>query len=134
VSTDAAIGKRRSWWVPVAGLVIALVLIGAGIRLAIWLNDPLRTLTPFPVEAYFANPQGLLGSRFRAEMTVDADLGWKEGVGKLMAFHIKEGSKPFAVLIPESLSGTYFEKGQIYRAEVAVKDGGLVVLRSCQRE
>ncbi len=95
--------------------------------------DPLRTLEVFPGSQYLDNPQSLYGLRFRADVRADADLGWKEGVGRLMAFTVEGSSNPIAVFIPESLGNIYFTKGQNYLAEIEIKDGGLIHAISCQK-
>jgi len=37
------------------------------------------------------------------------------------------------VMIPPTLAGTYFVKGQHYLAELEVKDGGLIYANSCKK-
>lgn len=97
------------------------------------LNDPLRTLEVFPVTKYLEGYQALAGSKFRAELRVENDLGWKEGVGRLMAFSIRDSSHPVAVMIPSALAQTYFTKGQNYVGELEVKEGGLIYANSLRK-
>ncbi len=74
------------------------------------------------------------GSRFKGQLKVEADLGWKEGVGRLMLFSCPEDSRPIAVMIPAAVvNGMYFDKGQTYSAELEVKEGGLVYANSCKK-
>lgn len=114
----------------------ALLLIGGiagGIFLAGRLNDPLRTLEKFPVAKYLDGHRAITGLRFRGELRVEADLGWKEGIGRLMVFAAQDDARPIAVMIPPHLAGTYFTKGQSYTAELEVKEGGLIYANSCRK-
>jgi len=118
------------------GISLILVVGGAvaGIFVMRYINDPYRTLENFPVSKYLDNYQGLAGSKFKAEFRVEADLGWKEGAGRLMLFSTVDDSRPIAVLIPAAVAkDIYFTKGQTYIAEVEVKEGGLIYANSCQK-
>jgi hypothetical protein len=113
---------------------IALLIVGiGGYLLYTHLNDPLRTLEVFPVAKYLEGYKSLQGSRFKGELTVENDLGFKDGAGRLMTFSTKESTHPVVVMIPQSLSGIYFVKGQHYLTELEVKDGGLIYANSCKK-
>ena len=99
-----------------------------------YLNNPYRTLETFSVSKYLDNYQSLSGSKYKADFRVEADLGWKEGAGRLMLFSTTDDSRPIAVLIPASVAtGIYFTKGQTYTAQVEVKEGGLIYADSFQK-
>jgi hypothetical protein len=116
------------------GSVIALlILIGGGALLYAHLTDPLRTLEVFPVSKYLESYRSLQGAQFKGDLTVENDLGYKDGVGRLMVFSAKESTHPFVVMIPPHLASTYFTKGQHYLAELEVKEGGLVYANSCKK-
>ncbi len=99
-----------------------------------YLNDPLRILTPFPVDKYFADFQPLSGGKFRADFTVVADLGWKPDIGRLMVFNAPDDGRPIPVMIPPALSTLTFTKGQNYRVALGIGEGGLIYADSCQKE
>ena len=71
--------KRRkshlALWVSL-GVVLCLVLAIGGFFLTRYLNDPLRTLEPFPVGKYMESYKALAGSKFRGNLRVENDLGW----------------------------------------------------------
>lgn len=120
----------------IIGLGLLLVVGGAitGIFVMRYINDPYRTLENFPVSKYLDGYQALAGSKFKAEFRVEADLGWKDGAGRLMLFSTADDPRPIAVLIPAAVAnGIYFTKGQTYIAEVEVKEGGLIYANSCQK-
>jgi hypothetical protein len=120
----------------IIGISLILIVGGAiaGVFIMRYLNDPYRTLENFPVAKYLDSYQSLTGSKFKANFHVEADLGWKDGAGRLMLFSTTEDSRPIAVLIPAAVAkDIYFTKGQTYIAEVEVKEGGLIYANSCQK-
>jgi len=131
----AAGRPKISWpmWV-VSGVLVLMVLGNAGYFALKYLNDPYRTLEPFSVDKYLADFQPLAGSKFKADFKVVADLGWKEGVGRLMVFSAPNDSRPILVMIPPKLSGIFFSKGQSYQVSLEVGEGGLINADSCEKE
>ena len=127
--------RRKSYlalWVSL-GVVLCLVLAVGGFFLARYLNDPLRTLEPFPVGKYLESYKALAGSKFRGNLRVENDLGWKEGSGRLMVFSLRDNPHPIVVMIPPSLAQIYFTKGQTYEGELEVKEGGLIYANSIRK-
>ena len=116
------------------GLIVLVGCIGGTLWLSQLASDPTRTMETLPVSKYFDSPHTLSGSRFKAELRVEADLGFKEGLGRLMLFSTTEDSRPFAVLVPVTISrDLLFSKGQNYLAELEVKEGGLIYANSCHK-
>ena len=124
--------SRALLWIILAVFLMVAGAVG-GTFLTRFLNDPLRTMEAFPTGKYFENYHSLAGSKFKGELRVEADLGWKEGVGRLMLFSTPSDSRSVAVLIPASMASIYFVKGQTYMAELEVKEGGLVYANSCKK-
>jgi hypothetical protein len=130
-------GKRRStgWIGWAVGILVALLALGTiGFFVQRYLNDPYRTLEPFPMDKYLSDYRSLSGSKFKAEVKVANDLGSKNGVGRLMVFTIGDDTRPLVVLIPPNLSGIYFTKGQNYKTSLEVGQGGLVYADSCEKD
>jgi len=135
--TETTVSSRRkkkgvTLWIVIGLLVLVIGGVG-GFILVSWLNDPLRTLEPFSVSKYLDGYRSLQGSHFKADLTVENDLGYKDGVGRLMVFSTKESAHPFVVMIPPNLASIYFTKGQHYLAELEVKEGGLIYANSCKK-
>jgi hypothetical protein len=125
--------SRLAWAVGTAIFLIVAGAIGGWLTMR-YLNDPLRTLEPFPVAKYLDDYKGLAGSRFKGNLRVEADLGWKDGIGRLMLFTASEDNRPVAVMIPAGVAnGTFFEKGQTYLMALEVKEGGLIYANSCTK-
>jgi hypothetical protein len=127
-------GRKISWplWI-VSGLLILVVVGVAGYFTYQYIEDPYRTLEPFPVDKYMSDYRSLTGAKFKADLKVSADLGWKADTGRLMVF-TAEDNRPIVVLIPPRLSGLFFTKGQNYRASLEVGEGGLIYADSCEKE
>ena len=128
ISPESGRGKKKSsMWVIIAVVALFALSVGGYFTLK-EIGDPLRTLPVFPTEKYFANPDSLAGTSFKADLRVDADLGCQAGVGRLMAFFVmNEGSQNrLAVLIPAKIADTVFDKNQAYRVELEVDGGGLI--------
>lgn len=125
--------NHRPIWVA-AGVILLAVLAVGGYFLAGHLNDPLRTLEPFPVGKYMENYKALAGSKFRASLRVENDLGWKEGTGRIMVFTVRDDPHPIVTMIPPSLATIYFVKGQSFEGELEVKEGGLIYANSIRKD
>lgn len=135
VSSTPQSGKKKkkgTIYLLIGVCALAIFAVG-GFFLFQSLNDPLRTLEPFPVAKYLESFRSLEGAKFKAELRVENDLGWKEGVGRLMVFSVRGEPNPIVVLIPPALAQTYFVKGQNYRGELEVKQGGLIYANSCKK-
>jgi hypothetical protein len=120
-------------WI-ISGLLVLVILGSVGYFAIRYLDDPYRTMEPFSVDKYFVDYQPLAGSKFKADMKVTADLGWKENTGRLMVFTVGNDARPLSVLIPPKLSGIFFEKGQTYQISLEVGEGGLLYADSCDKE
>lgn len=115
-------------------MIVLAIGVVSGIFVTSYLNDPYRTLEPFPVAKYFEGHRGVAGAKFKGELRVEADLGWKEGVGRLMLFSAEGDSRPIAVMIPAAVGKEiYFTKGQSYLSELEVKEGGLIYANSIRK-
>jgi hypothetical protein len=136
-STVQARGGRGSgsWALWLVSSLLILVIIGiVGYFTYKYLGDPYRTLEPFPMDKYLADYRSMAGAKFKADLKVSADLGWKAETGRLMVFTIQNDSRPLVVLIPPKLGDLFFEKGQNYQASLEVREGGLVYADSCEKE
>lgn len=134
---SASFQKRRKnkapLWIALCGIFLVILAAG-GFFLVRYLNDPLRTLEPFPVAKYMDSYKALAGSKFRGNLRVENDLGWKEGIGRLMVFSFRDEPRPIVVLIPPSLAQIYFTKGQSFEGELEVKEGGLIYANSIRKD
>lgn len=120
-------------WI-ISGLLVIALCVTTGFYVNKYLNDRFRTLEVFPVAKYLEGPHTLSGSRFKAELRVEANLGWKETAGTLMLFTTTDDSNPLAVMVPADLMKTVsFSKGQTYMAELEVKEGGLIYANAVQK-
>ena len=122
-------------WI-VSALLILVVVGVIGFFTFKYLNDPYRTLEQFPMDKYMSDYRSLSGAKFKADLKVSADLGFKPETGRLMVFTVQNDTdnRPLVVLIPQGLSSIYFTKGQNYLVSLEVGDGGLVYADTCEKE
>lgn len=124
-----------SWPLWIVSSLLVLVILGIiGYFTFKYLEDPYRTLESFPIDKYMSDYRSLTGAKFKADLKVSADLGWKADTGRLMVFTMENDSHPVVVLIPPKLSGIFFTKGQNYQASLEVGEGGLIYADSCEKE
>jgi hypothetical protein len=132
-SRKAARASSKKTFLIGNSIVVLLALAAGGMVLFQYLNDPYRNLEEFPAGKYFDGYRSLAGLKFRSDMRVEADLGWKDGAGRLMVFTPVGESRQLAVFIPPSLAGVFFNKGQNYTMQLEVKEGGLIYADSCRK-
>ncbi len=111
-----------SLWI-VSGLLAVVIAGIVGYFTYKYLADPYRTLESFPVDKYLTDYHSLSGAKFKADLKVSADLGWKADTGRLMVFTVEGASRTIAVLVQ---GDTNFLKDQIYTGELYVSEGGLI--------
>ena len=128
-------GGSSSWALWIVSSILLLVIIGIVAYFSIkYVADPYRTLEPFPMDKYLSDYRSMTGNKFKADLKVSADLGWKAETGRIMVFTIENDSRSLVVLIPPNLKDIYFVKGQNYQASLEVHEGGLVYADSCEKE
>jgi len=86
------------------------------------------------MDKYLSDYRPMSGVKFKADLKVSADLGWKPEKGHLMVFTVNNDNRQLVVFIPPKLSGIYFTKGQTYQASIEVGEGGLVYADSFEKE
>ncbi len=127
--------SSTSWalWI-VSSLLVLLILGIIGFFTYRYLDDPFRTMEPFSMDKYMSDYRPMSGVKFKADLKVSADLGWKPEKGHLMVFTVDNDNRALVVLIPPKLSGIFFTKGQTYQASIEVGEGGLVYADSFEKE
>jgi hypothetical protein len=133
----SGVRSSGSWALWLVSGLVGLVIIGViGFFTYKYLGDPYRTLKPFPMDEYLSDYRSLSGAKFKADLKVSADLGFKPETGRLMVFTLQNdtGNRSLVVLIPQKLSDIYFTKGQNYQASLGVGDGGLIYADTCEKE
>lgn len=88
----------------------------------------------FPIHTYFDDHASLAGLKFQATLRVEADLGWKKDAGRIIVFIPVDDSRRITAHIPPNLSGVHFQRGERYKAEVSVGEGGQIQVLTVTRE
>ncbi len=88
----------------------------------------------FPVAAYSDAPDNLQGNRYTLEAEIDAQLQWREGVGRLLSVRPlgQENATRLPVFIADSLNANLMV-AQRYRFELTVRHGGLLYVTALRK-
>ncbi|HTJ79332.1 MAG TPA: hypothetical protein VL357_10090 [Rariglobus sp.] len=84
-----------------------------------------RSGEPFPVQAFLTAPDNLQGNRYQLDAAIDAQLNWREGVGRIIAVSPLKDDARLPVFIADSLKANLLV-AQRYRFIVTVRKGGLL--------
>lgn len=89
---------------------------------------------PFPVGAYLDSPDNLQGNRYTLAAEIDAQLEWREGVGRLLSVHPLTASADtrLPVFIADSLQANLMV-AQRYELELTVRRGGLLYVTALRK-
>ncbi len=111
---------------PLAVLTAVLALLGPGCAR--------QTHEPFPVPAYLEAPENLQGNRYTLDAEIDAQLEWREGVGRLLSVRplSAEAGARLPVFVADSLSANLMV-AQRYRLELTVRRGGLLHVNALRK-
>jgi hypothetical protein len=120
-------------WI-VSSLLVLVIFGIIGFFTYKYLDNPFRTMETFSMDKYLSDYRPMSGVKFKADLKVAADLGWKPETGHLMVFTVENDNRSLVVLIPPKLSGIFFTKGQTYQMALEVGEGGLVYADSCDKE
>jgi len=126
-------GSGLALWIVSSLLVIVIVGIVAFFTYK-YLEDPYRTLEPFPMDKYLSDYRSMMGNKYKADLKVSASIDYQAETGRLMVFTLPDDSRALVVLIPPKLSGLYFSKGQNYQASLEVQQDGTVYADTCEKE
>lgn len=88
----------------------------------------------FPVAAYLDAPDNLQGNHYTLEAEIDAQLQWKEGVGRLLSVRPLDDKNTarLPVFIADSLNANLMV-AQRYRFELTVRRGGLLYVTALRK-
>ncbi len=111
---------------PLLAPLAALLLLASGCAR--------QTSEPFPVPAYLEAPDNLQGNRYTLDAEIDAQLEWREGVGRLLSVRPLAG-EPGArlpVYVADTLAANLMV-AQRYRLELTVRRGGLLHVNALRK-
>jgi hypothetical protein len=119
---------RRTFLRVVSYSWILIAVCGVGLALA----GCRPTGEPFPVRAFLTAPDNLQGNRYQLEAEVDAQLSWREGVGRLIAVRALREDARLPVYIADSMKANLLV-AQRYRFDVTVRKGGLLFVERLEK-
>jgi len=119
---------------PVILILCVLILGGAGfVAYDLVQNQGVSSRDLFPVQSFISDPQNHAGNRYRLDAQVDDQLGWREGLGKLITLTpLSDSQVSLPVFLPEEHAQN-MRMGQRYRVEVLVGNHGLLTVLSMEK-
>jgi hypothetical protein len=109
-----------------AGLAVALLLIGAGGYFFGASGTPYRATPEFPLDEYLATSTSLRGNTYRLSGAVLNSIAWSPSEGRLISVQPVNADSPVPVVLPAGLGETNIQKGQRFHFLVEVRDGGVI--------
>lgn len=122
-----ASSKTHPVWLVVVLILLAGALAG-GAYLWVTLSDPYRTLTPIDVGTYLDNANSLRGNVYKLTGTIDSELAWSPGQGRLFSV-LADGGKAddvLPLLIPPEFDHINIQKDQRFSFKIEVGDKGIL--------
>ena len=126
--------KNNSKYI-IVGVALALV-VGIGLFLTKgFTSDRYRTLESININELLDSHERLVGGEFKLLATVDNELGTENTRGKLVSFRDSESLKVVPVMINSGeLASRVLSKGQRYKLEVEVRNGGLLYAKHFEKD
>ena len=106
-------------------LALRFLLLGVLMSSLFGLSGCGRSGDPFPVRSFLAAPDNLQGNHYELEAEIDAQLNWREGLGRIIAVRTIRDNARLPIFIADSLKANLLV-AQRYRFEVSVRKGGLL--------
>ncbi|MGJ3244136.1 MAG: hypothetical protein ACFE0O_14420 [Opitutales bacterium] len=110
------------------GLAVALLMV-TGLLLH-HLADRGESL---PAEAYAEAPSNFSGNRYVLDARIERQLGFREGVGRLILTRGTAGDRPLPLYADASLDAFSPNPGQLYRFRVRVDGHGILNIESYEK-
>ena len=120
------------WWI-LASVILLGAAIAGGCLLYHNVNDPYRTLTALDVPAYLENANSLRGNVYKINATIDTQLAWSPGVGRLYSVDIEGKTDILPVMIPAEFNHINMQKGQRYFLKIEVGERGILRVQDVRK-
>jgi hypothetical protein len=127
-----ASSSANPWWVGGVVVLVVAAMVG-GWFLYKNVSDPYRTLTPLDVSAYLDNANSLRGNVYKLNATVDTQLAWAPGEGRLYSVEVNGRNDVLPVMIPASFNSLNIQKGQRYFFKVEVGEKGILRVQDIRK-
>lgn len=123
----------------VLGVIVGvLVVIGGGYYLFSKVSDPYRTITPLDVEVYLENANSLRGNVYKLTGTVDDQLAYQRGGGRLFSIEVDSRSAStrdiVPLLVPPEFNDVNIQRGQRYLFKIEVGEKGILAATDIRKQ
>ena len=87
----------------------------------------------FPIANYLNNPKTFAGNAYDTVASIDVQLAYKDGVGRILSIKPVNGGGTVALFVPSSLENFNPQVGQKYSMSVKIDESGKLVLNSFKK-
>lgn len=109
------------------GVVLILVIIGLMLTRLADRGEPL------PGAAYTETPGNFSGNRYTLDARIERQLGFREGVGRMILTRSTSDDRPIPLFAAASLDAFSPNPGQLYRFRVRVDGDGILNVESYEK-
>ena len=110
---------------PLLFLIFPFLLVSIIVAYLIMRGESGENLEVFPVNCYRESPLNYYGNRYLLECQVNAQLAFKQSVGRLVAVEPEFGGNRLSVFIPDEISQN-LHVNQRYKMSVYINNDGLI--------
>ena len=122
-------GKSPLLWM---GVVAALAVV-ALIAIVLLRNTGGGKYAPLPVADFAQSPKNFSGNRYEFEGRIDRQLGFQEGVGRIILTQSVEGESPVPLYVAAEHENFSPNPGQVYRFSLRVDGDGILNVEAYEK-
>ena len=122
-------GKSALLWMGMVAAVAALLLIGVVVAR----NVGGGSHAPLPVLDFSQAPQNFSGNRYEYEGRIDRQLGFEEGVGRIILTRSVSGEAPVPLYVAAEHENFSPNPGQVYRFLLRVDGDGILNVENYEK-
>jgi len=115
-------GKSPLLWMAVVAFIAVVSLIG----IVLLRNLGGGTYTPLPVADFSNAPKNFAGNRYEFEGRIDRQLGFEEGVGRIILTLSVSAEAPVPIYVAAAHENFSPNPGQVYRFALRVDGDGIL--------
>jgi len=115
-------GKSPVLWMGVVAVLAVVLLVGVMVFRSVGGGRH----APLPVEELSDSPRNFSGNRYEYEGRIDRQLGFEEGVGRVILTEAVESGAPVPLFVSSDLDRFSPNPGQVYRFSLRVDGDGIL--------
>ncbi|MDQ8206078.1 hypothetical protein QEH52_01035 [Coraliomargarita sp. SDUM461003] len=122
MKTNSKSGKSPLLWMGVVAAIAVMALIGIVALRSVGGG----THAPLPVADFAQTPKNFSGNRYEFEGRIDRQLGFEEGVGRIILTQAVDDESPVPLYVAAEHDNFSPNPGQVYRFSLRVDGDGIL--------